>query len=111
MRPGRPTASGPFFYPSAAAMNVNFGPDFGEMMFCYALGVAALTAVVHIAFAVGVYGAAGDRPTELVAPFFWIAGTLLGGPFVAVAFWALHLSRFARPRIRDQYRDAPSYRD
>lgn len=55
-------------------------------------------AVVHIAFAIGVHAHARGRKTTFVAPWAWTLATLFGGPFVALAYWTMHVSRLAPTR-------------
>ena len=60
--------------------------------------VGILTLIVHIGFAQGVWGAAKwleehpSRDIEMAQPMIWTLATLLGGVFVAAAFWILHFS-------------------
>ena len=54
--------------------------------------VLLVTAAVHISFAVGVFSDATARRTQFVGPVIWSLATLIGGPFVAVAYWVIHLS-------------------
>lgn len=57
----------------------------------------ALAAIVHIAFAAGV-GADANRfrakqlSTFLVGPGMWAFATLIGGVWVALAYWIIHHS-------------------
>ena len=49
--------------------------------------------IVHILFAIGVYqDAIKLKRTELVGPLTWIIATLLGGVFIATAYWILNRS-------------------
>lgn len=62
----------------------------------------SVTAFVHIAFSVGVYGDAikqqEQKPlgTAFVGPFFWAIAVLLGGVFVAGVYWLLHHSSLSK---------------
>lgn len=63
---------------------------------------AALTLLVNVLFAVGVYRSTRLDEQERVGPvlvgvFAWTLATLLGGPFVAGLYWAMHHSTL-RPR-------------
>ena len=67
-----------------------------------ALFILLLTAVVHIAFAFGVYQDAGDRrrvkqTVWFVGPIIWAGGTLLGGLIAAALYWLVHYSTLAPP--------------
>ena len=61
------------------------------------LVIAGLAAIVHIAFATGVgndakrFYAKGVS-TFLVGPGMWAFATLVGGVWVAVAYWLIHHS-------------------
>ena len=92
-------------------MNVNLGGDLMPAMICWVVASFVLWAIVHVLFAVGVYQTAKGRPTELAAPWVWALATLLGGPLIAVAYWALHLSGLARPFVRARYEDAFAHHD
>jgi hypothetical protein len=80
-------------------MNFNFN-NMENLFFFWALFIIA-TAVVHIVFAVGVLKdgqsiqGAGNQ-TVLVPFWVWALATLLGGAFVAVAYWAVHHSTLSR---------------
>ena len=59
--------------------------------------VLAITAVVHIGFAVAVHGdarAVQDDPQRrlFAAPALWSLATLLGGVFTAAIYWLIHRS-------------------
>lgn len=59
---------------------------------------AVLSAIVNIAFAIGIYVDAGDlfkyrkQRTFLVGAGVWAFATLLGGVFIAGIYWAIHHS-------------------
>ena len=66
-----------------------------------ALALLFVTAAVHIAFAIGVFNDANTRNLkgtgpEFVAPVVWSLATLVGGVFVATAYWAIHMSTLSR---------------
>lgn len=77
-------------------------------VFAGAVGVvavvtAALSLVVNILFAIGVYRSARTDEENrsgpvLVGVFGWTLATLLGGPFVAGLYWAMNHSTL-RPRV------------
>ena len=82
-------------------MNLNLGPEYAPLMMLIAVAGVVLTVIIHIAFAVGVYRNASTtlqtRTVWFVTPFIWAMATLLGGVFVATAFWAIHYSRLHAP--------------
>lgn len=56
--------------------------------------------VVQIAFTIAVYNDASSRRgfeqhVWFVSPIFWAGATLVGGAFVATAYWAMHYSTLA----------------
>ena len=60
-----------------------------------------ITAIVHIAFSIGVYRDASSlqyEPSRLMfdKPGIWGLAVLIGGVFVAVAYWFVHHSNFAK---------------
>ena len=62
-----------------------------------AVVTAALSLLVNILFAIGVYRSArldeaGRVGPVLVGVFSWTLATLLGGPFVAGLYWAMNHS-------------------
>ncbi|MCC6145142.1 MAG: hypothetical protein IT368_15150 [Candidatus Hydrogenedentes bacterium] len=74
------------------------------------LAILGLVAIVHIAFATGVgndakrFHARGVS-TFLVGPGMWAFATLIGGVWVAVAYWVIHHSNLratAPPWERDR---------
>ena len=54
--------------------------------------VGILWIIVNIAFSIGVYREAKQRHTTFVGPGMWAFATLLGGVFIAVAYWIIHHS-------------------
>ena len=88
-------------------MSFNFLPKSVEPVANFiVLGILVGTALVHCAFAFGVfqYGAGTGRFQLSGSPRFqvrlaplavWTLATLLGGVFVAVAFWVVHCSTLA----------------
>jgi len=68
-----------------------------------AVATAALSLLVNILFAVGVYRSGRTDEARLAGPvlvgvFAWTLATLLGGPFVAGLYWAMNHSTL-RPRV------------
>ena len=57
--------------------------------------IIVLTVIVHLCFAVAVFLDARKLPRKpiFVLPIVWSVATLLGGLFVAVAYWVIHHSR------------------
>lgn len=66
----------------------------------------ALVVIVHILFAVGVARDAAERDTEFVGGGVWAAATLMGGVFVAAAYWFIHLSALSGDRGMSSERDS-----
>ena len=70
-----------------------------EINLLWAVGVAILTVLVNIAFAVAVYRDATrlNREQALViagvGPIIWCVATLVGGVITAGIYWVLHHSR------------------
>ena len=61
----------------------------------------ALTAAVHVLFAVGIARDAADKaqtgtPAYFVEPFVWGLATLIGGFFVVAVYWLFHYSTLRR---------------
>lgn len=75
---------------------MNFGRV--EQLLIFWIIFYVIIAIVHIAFAVGVYNDAEDLYEKTKrAPFFvnsiiWTLATLIGGVFVAGIYWAIHHS-------------------
>lgn len=67
----------------------------GPGAFAVTIAFWILWIIVNVAFAVGVFVHARDRRVALVGPRIWTLATLLGGPFVAVAYWIVHSSSLA----------------
>ncbi len=79
------------------------------------LVIFGLAAIVHIAFAAGV-GADANRfrakqlSTFLVGPGMWAFATLIGGVWIALAYWIIHHSNLRAnhpPWEREQERALP----
>lgn len=68
----------------------------GELLPILMIAMSIAMAAVHIVFAGGVYQAAvhlvDTRGVYFASPFIWALATLMGGVFVATAFWVIHLS-------------------
>lgn len=70
-----------------------------------------IVAVVHIAFAVGVYNDAEKlfertrRKPFLVNSVIWTLATLIGGVFVAGIYWAIHHSTLNPYRYTEEKQD------
>ena len=60
--------------------------------FSLTIGIGILWIIVNIAFSIGVYREAKQRHTTFVGPGMWAFATLLGGVFIAVAYWIIHHS-------------------
>jgi hypothetical protein len=78
-------------------MTFNTNSDAAGFMLFAMIVFWAITIVVHICFATAVMKDAdtlpGGRRPIFVGPVIWFLGTLLGGVFVAAAYWAMHHSR------------------
>jgi len=69
--------------------------DYGLPVFYFVIII--LTAIVHLAFAAGVMSdakllAVRGGGTFLVSPGIWGFATLVGGVWVALAYWVIHHS-------------------
>ncbi|TMP39061.1 hypothetical protein CWB97_21285 [Pseudoalteromonas citrea] len=63
----------------------------------FVISTFILYAVMHIAFAAGVFysarkGEVKGEDTWLVNPLFWSLSTLILGPFFAAVYWVIHHS-------------------
>ncbi len=69
----------------------------GQVVGLWAVGVAILTVVIHIVFAIAVYRDAirldRTRALIIVGPGIWCIATLIGGVITAAIYWAMHHSR------------------
>jgi hypothetical protein len=88
-------------------MNVNFGNS-GNLLIVFWVIWCLLIAVVHLAFAYGVFMDADlmkrriSRDTRFVSPILWTLGTLLGGIFVAGVYWIIHHSTLNPDNLKDK---------
>ena len=77
----------------ALRVALNLTPEFSGLIFI--LGFITWL-VVHVAFAFAVGHDAGNLPEGrrpmLVGKWIWFFTVLIGGPFLAVAYWAMHHS-------------------
>ena len=69
----------------------------GQVVGLWAVGVAILTVLIHIVFAIAVYRDAirldRTRALIIVGPGIWCIATLIGGVITAAIYWAMHHSR------------------
>ena len=69
----------------------------GQVVGIWAVGIAILTVLIHIVFAIAVYRDATrlDRTRALiiVGPGIWGIATLISGVITADIYWAMHHSR------------------
>ena len=69
----------------------------GQVVGLWAVGVAILTVLIHIVFAIAVYRDATrldhTRALIIVGPGIWCIATLIGGVITAAIYWAMHHSR------------------
>lgn len=74
--------------------------DFMELA---ALVILVITVIVHIAFSIGVREDAIKQQSQgalrYVTPIVWCLATLLGGVFVAAAYWIMHGSTLVPERV------------
>jgi len=86
-------------------MNLNFPGSVlpGGPMGLIILAFFVAKAVVHIIFALGVSNDARNVETRFASGNIWAIATLLGGVFVAAAYWFIHHSSLtASPALRDR---------
>lgn len=78
-------------------MTINTSADASGFVMFGMIVFWAITIIVHICFAAAVLHDAKTLPDGrqpiFVGPVIWFLGTILGGVFVAVAYWAMHHSR------------------
>ena len=74
-------------------MSLNLPPELAGLVFVVSF---LLWLIVHVAFAFAVGYDAGrlsnGRNPMLVGKWIWFFTVLIGGPFFAVAYWAMHHS-------------------
>jgi len=80
--------------------------DFGNQFFWSSIEVWAIlpilgTIIVHLAFSAAVFNDATKQQNEnrhlvFVNPLLWTLAVLIGGVFVAVAYWLVHHSALSR---------------
>jgi hypothetical protein len=86
-------------------MNLNFG---GNLFILFRGIWICLMALVHLAFAYGVFMDADlmkrrvNRDTRFVSPIVWALGTLVGGIFVAGVYWIIHHSTLNPDNLKDK---------
>lgn len=77
----------------------SFMKVWSEINLFWSVGIAVLTVLVHIVFAVAIYRDAArlkHRHALVIAgvgPAIWCVATLIGGVITAGIYWALHHSR------------------
>lgn len=79
----------------------------GGVMLLFVIVIWVLTFIVHLAFATGVWIDAEklqfQHRLSIVGPRIWFLATLLGGVFVAAAYWFIHHSRLSPAVPISQY--------
>ena len=97
----------------------------GELLLFLSGVYIFLVAIVHIAFAIGVWvdsrAFAPPNPERrysrkpghrrrlaLVGSFFWVLATLLFGVFVATAYWIIHHSTLCPDAAQEPATDVPA---
>lgn len=79
-----------------------------EMLIYASIGVAVITALLNIMFALAVYIDAqklvheDDLKTVFVPGPVWAIATLFGGVLIAVGYWLVHRSSIAEKKSRTQ---------
>ncbi|MBC8327959.1 MAG: hypothetical protein ISR76_04940 [Planctomycetes bacterium] len=94
----------PLFLTSQLSGTNNLIAGGGAFFMLIAWLVLIVGVVVHLAFAAAVFGDASelrDRRTTgcdpvFGTPFVWCLATILGGVFVATAYWLVHRSALSR---------------
>ena len=84
-------------------MNFNFSnrglmSELAGLFELIVFAVVIITVVVHVSFAIGVFQDASRRskPRVLAAGPIWALATLIGGVFVATAYWLVHYSQLTK---------------
>jgi len=82
-------------------MDFNFLDQFSTSISHIMLLILIINVVVHLVFAAGIARDVGhlhklNTSTQLAPGFAWVLATLVGGVFVAAAYWLLHHSSLAR---------------
>ena len=84
-------------------MNFNFRngglwAELAELMQLFVFGAMIIALVVHVFFAVGVLQDSSRRskPRVLAPGPIWALATLIGGVFVATAYWLVHYSQLTK---------------
>ena len=76
---------------------LGFLTTWSQLNIFWSIGVAVVTVLVNVVFAVAVYRDATrlgqGRSPIIVGPTMWCVATLLGGVITAGIYWALHHSR------------------
>ena len=79
--------------------------NMNDLILLFWVVFGTITAIINIAFAIGIYTDADDllkytkRRTFLVGKGIWAFAALLGGVFVAGIYWAIHHSILNPNRI------------
>lgn len=76
---------------------MDFAPHFLSSMSLWALLPMLATVIVHLAFSAAVFNDASQLHDEhhalaFVGPVIWTLAVLVGGVFVAAAYWLIHHS-------------------
>lgn len=103
------------------AVNFNFPYELMGLWGVVGILIVAVGVVVHVVFALAVFNDSGalvheGKKTVLVGPGIWGAATLIGGVFVAAAYWVMHHSalqsglEIRRPAFRSKSGKTPTAR-
>jgi hypothetical protein len=78
-------------------VNMTLPGEFGQLIVVFWVIYAVIAILIHVLFAIAVFQdatrlAQRQLPPVFVGPGVWGLATLLGGVFVAVAYWIVHHS-------------------
>lgn len=77
-------------------MKATFPVEFAPLLMLVGFGVALVTVIVHVYFALAVFQDAKRLKPVFVVGGVWALATLAGGVFVAAIYWVMHHSDLVR---------------